>query len=406
MRILHLSWEFPPRVIGGIASHVFDLSRALVRKNIETHVITCNFPGAREYELIDGVHVHRFESYAAGDSFLTWALRMQKNMEKTGCDLINSFGNIDLIHAHDWLSGVAGIGLKHLYRKPLTTTIHSTEYGRRTGIHNDLQASIHEIEQWLSTESWRVITCSHYMRDHVSWVLHTPQTKFSVISNGVDITKFSFDFDYWNVRNRFAHASEKILLFVGRLVPEKGLDTLIAALPIVLSNGANAKIVAVGEGPQKEAYQQMAKNYGLTHKVYFAGHVDDWTLRALYRVADVTVVPSKFEPFGIVALEAMAAHCPLVVTAVGGLNEIVDNEGTGLKVLPNSPSALAGAVLRIVSDVGFRDWIVNNAYQKCLWNYNWDKIAEWTTGVYHAVLDEYDKGMWKPIDQLTNPDTL
>jgi len=235
------------------------------------------------------------------------------------------------------------------------------------------------------------------MRDHVSWVLHVPQNKFSVIPNGVDVTKFSFDFDYWGVRNRFAQGSERILLFVGRLVPEKGLDTLIAAMPIILLNGVNVKIVAVGEGPQKEAYQQMAKDYGLVHKVYFAGHVDDWTLRALYRVASVTVVPSKFEPFGIVALEAMAAHCPLVVTAAGGLNEIVDNEGTGLKVGVNNPRALAGAILRIIRDISFKDWIVNNAYQKCLWNYNWDKIAEWTAGVYDAVLNEYDRGPWKPV---------
>jgi glycogen(starch) synthase len=234
------------------------------------------------------------------------------------------------------------------------------------------------------------------MRNHVSWCLHVPEDRVCVIPNGVDVTKFSFNFNYWDVRNRFAQGSEKILLFVGRLVPEKGLDTLIAALPVVLSNGVDAKIVAVGDGPQREAYQRMACDYDLGHKVFFAGHVDDWTLRALYRAADVTVVPSKFEPFGIVALEAMAARCPLVVTAVGGLNEIVDNGGTGLKVPMNDPNALAQAVLRMLRDGGFRNWVVNNAYQKCLWNYNWDKIAEWTSGVYDAVLYEYSRGSWKP----------
>jgi glycosyltransferase involved in cell wall biosynthesis len=139
----------------------------------------------------------------------------------------------------------------------------------------------------------------------------------------------------------------------------------------------------------------MVNGYGLHEKVFFAGHIDDWTLRALYRVADVTVVPSKFEPFGIVALEAMAAHCPLVTTTTGGLNEIVDDGGTGLKVPTGDPNALAGAVLRIVRDVGFKDYVVENAYRKCLWNYNWDKIAEWTSGVYDAVLNEYAQGAWK-----------
>lgn len=397
MRVLHLSWEFPPRVIGGIASHVFDLSRALARRGIEIHLMTCNFPGAKEYENIDGVNIYRVESYAAGDSFLSWALRMQKNMERNSCDLINLINGVDLIHSHDWLSGVAGIGLKHLYRKPLVTTIHSTEYGRRTGIHNDLQASIHEIESWLCHESWRIIACSYYMRDHVSWCLRVPESKTCVIPNGVDVTKFNFGFNYWEARNQFANGSEKILLFVGRLVPEKGLDVLIKALPNILSNGVNAKLVVVGDGPQREAYQQMCNEYGLASKTLFAGHTDDWTLRALYRVADVTVVPSKFEPFGIVALEAMAARCPLVVGAVGGLNEIVDHESTGLKVPIDNPDALAWAILRIIRDVGFKDWIVNNAYQKCLWNYNWNNIAEWTAGVYGHVLHEYNLGSWKPV---------
>lgn len=396
MRVLHLSWEFPPRIIGGIASHVFDLSRALVRRGLEVHVMACSFPGAKKFENIDGVNVHRFDAYAAGDSFLSWALRMQKNMEISSADLIGGTGEFDVIHAHDWLSGVAGVGLKSLYRKPLITTIHSTEYGRRTGIHNDLQESIHEIEGWIAYESWRIIACSYYMRDHISWVLHVPNSKTSVIPNGVDVTKFSFSFNYWDVRNRFAQGSEKILLFVGRLVPEKGLDAVLKALPIIIANGINAKLVVVGEGPQRQVYEQMANDYGLRERVYFAGHIDDWTLRALYRIADVAVVPSKFEPFGIVALEAMAARCPLVTTATGGLNEIVDDAGTGSKVPADDPNALANAILRFVKDAGFRNYVVENAYRKCLWNYNWDKIAQWTTGVYTAVLDEYAEGAWKP----------
>jgi len=209
MRVLHLSWEFPPRIIGGLASHIFDLSRALARREVETHVVTCNFPGAREHENINGVNVHRFEAYAAGDSFLSWALRMQKNLERKGCDLINLIEGVDVIHAHDWLSGVAGIGLKHLYRKPLITTVHSTEYGRRTGIHNDLQACIHEIEGWLCYEAWRIITCSYYMRDHVSWCFRVPENKICVVPNGVDVTKFYFNINYWEVRNRFAQEWRK-----------------------------------------------------------------------------------------------------------------------------------------------------------------------------------------------------
>jgi glycosyltransferase involved in cell wall biosynthesis len=135
---------------------------------------------------------------------------------------------------------------------------------------------------------------------------------------------------------------------------------------------------------------------GLGDKVHFAGHVDDFTLRALYKVSNVAVFPSRFEPFGIVALEAMASHCPVVATAVGGLNEIVDHEGTGLKVPPNDVGALAWAIERLIRDEGFRSWVVENAYRKCLWDYNWDRISEWTSGTYNRVSCEYGTGSWKP----------
>jgi glycosyltransferase involved in cell wall biosynthesis len=92
----------------------------------------------------------------------------------------------------------------------------------------------------------------------------------------------------------------------------------------------------------------------------------------------------------------MAAHCPLVTTTTGGLNEIVDDGGTGLKVPTDDPNALAGAIVRIVRDIGFKNYVVENAYRKCLWNFNWDKIAEWTNGVYDAVLNEYANSTWKP----------
>ncbi len=234
------------------------------------------------------------------------------------------------------------------------------------------------------------------MRDHVSWCFGVGDAKMSVIPNGVDVTKFWFSFNPCDMRNRFALPSEKIVLFVGRLVPEKGLDVLISALPRVFSDGTDVKLVVVGEGPQKEAYGQMARDHGFPDKVLFAGHLDDWTLRVLYRVADVTVVPSKFEPFGIVALEAMAARCPVIVSSVGGLKEIVDNGGTGLCLPFDNAEAFASAIIRMIRDRGFRDWVVHNAYQKCLWNYNWDKIAEWTNGVYDVVSGEYSRGLWKP----------
>jgi glycosyltransferase involved in cell wall biosynthesis len=396
MRVFHLTWEFPPRIIGGIARHTFDLSRALAKRGAEVYVVTCNFPGSSEYENIDGVNVHRFEAYAAADSFLGWVLRMQKSMETKAIDLINLTGGLDLIHVHDWVSGVAGIGLKHLYRRPLVTTIHSTEYGRREGVHNNFQRSIHEIENWLCYEAWHIITCSSYMRDHVSWCFRQPKNRITHIQNGVDLTKWNFSIDCEDARKRFASKNEKIILFVGRMVHEKGLDTLIKALSILLRRGLQTKIVAVGEGPRREEYKRLAWNLGLSEKVYFTGHIDDHTLLSLYRVSDIAAFPSRFEPFGIVVLEAMATRCPVVVSAVGGLNEIVDQEATGLKVPTDDPLALASAIERILKDNELRGRFVEKAYERCLRHYTWDKIAEKTLKLYNKTIDEWDSGVWKP----------
>jgi len=235
------------------------------------------------------------------------------------------------------------------------------------------------------------------MRDHVAWCFSQPQDKIDNIPNGVDVTKWSFPFNYWEIRNRFVSKGENLILFVGRMVPEKGLDTLIYALPILLRHGIPVKLVAVGEGPHKETCRRLAQDMDLSENVHFTGHIDDWTLRALYRVADVAVFPSRFEPFGIVALEAMAAQCPVVVSAVGGLNEIVDHEVNGLKVSSDNPEALAVAIERTLKGSDLRNRMVKNAYEKCLQVYNWDRIAEQTLQVYDRVLEEWEAGVWKPI---------
>lgn len=397
LTVMMLTWEFPPRIIGGISPHVYYLSRNLAKNGVKVYVVTCDFPGAPQHEVIDGVEVFRIDSYKnPSPDFATWVYLMNVNMQKEAAALVNSLGGkVDIFHAHDWLVANAGIGLKHVFRKPLLTTIHSTEIGRRNGIHFDYERMIHETEAWLTYEAWRVICCSDYMVSHVKWAFGLPTDKLVMIPNGVEAEAYARveHEDLSSFRSKFALPEEKIVLFVGRLVYEKGVHVLINAVPKVLEK-VNAKFIIVGNGYMKEQLSNIVKNMGVAHKVNFTGFVDDETLRKLQKCADVSVVPSLFEPFGIVALEAMAAKSPVVVSDTGGLSEIVEHEVTGVKVYANNPESLTWGITKVLLDENFAKMIKENAYKKVQEKYNWNKIAQQTKATYETILNEYSKSFW------------
>jgi len=187
-----LTWEYPPRVIGGISPHIYFLSKSLVENNVNVHVVTCDFPGAPLHEVIDGVEVHRIDSYKnPAPDFATWVYLMNMNMQKEAAAIAAKLPEpIDVFHAHDWLVANAGIGLKHIFRKPLIVTMHSTEIGRRDGLHTSNEKMIHETEAWLTYEAWKVICCSDYMVQHVKWAFGLPNDKliwkWKLISHVID----------------------------------------------------------------------------------------------------------------------------------------------------------------------------------------------------------------------------
>lgn len=394
-----LTWEFPPRIIGGISPHVHYLSRSLVRKGVKVYVVTCDFPGAPQHEVLDGVEVFRIDSYRnPSPDFATWVYLMNVNMQKEAAAIIaNLGGDVDVLHAHDWLVATAGIGLKHVFRKPLFVTMHSTEIGRRNGIHFDYERMIHETEAWLTYEAWKVICCSDYMVSHVRWAFGLPGDKQVMIPNGANTDVYAQiqNEDLGSFRRKFALPSEEIVLFVGRLVYEKGVQVLVNAIPRVLDK-INAKFVIVGNGYMKEQLSGLVKNLGISQKVLFTGFVDDDTLRRLQTCANVSVVPSLFEPFGIVALEAMAARSPVVVSDTGGLAEIVDHDVDGFKVYTGNPDSLAWGITRVLTDEKNANRLRDNAYKKIQEKYNWGRIAQQTEDIYSAVLAEYSKSFWAP----------
>ena len=398
LSVMMLSWEFPPRVIGGISPHVYFLSQSLAKQGVKVYVATCDFPGAPAHEVIDGVEVYRIDSYKTpAPDFATWVYLMNLNMQKETAALTRKLSDkIDVFHAHDWLVANAGIGLKHIFRKPLLVTMHSTEMGRREGTHTTTEKMIHETEAWLTYEAWKVICCSDYMIQHVKWAFGLPSDKLVMVSNGVNTHCYDNNNgvgDSKAFRTKFALPEEKIVLYVGRLVYEKGIHILINAVPKILSK-VDAKFIIVGSGYMKEQLLNIVRSMGLEHKVLFEGFLDEETLVKLQKVADVSVVPSLFEPFGIVALEAMAAKSPVVVSDTGGLSEIVDHDTTGVKVYPNNPDSLAWGITKVLLDQNYASRLRENAYRKVQEKYDWEKIAQQTKRIYEGVLGEYSKSFW------------
>ncbi|MGB9662813.1 MAG: glycosyltransferase family 4 protein [Moorellaceae bacterium] len=396
MRLLHLSWEYPPHSVGGLARHVEDLTQALAREGQEVHVLTVgqggDTPGRKSEQ---GVLVHRVEAYPLhSPDFLTWVLQLNIRFLEEAMVLWRTYGPFDIIHAHDWLAAFAGRALKHAHRLPLIATIHATEAGRNRGLHNDLQRYIHSVEWWLTYEAWRVIVCSQHMREEVQGLFQVPADKIVVLPNGVVPAKFREVHPDAALRRRYALPQEKIIFFVGRLVVEKGVQVLLEAMPRVLASCPEAKLVVGGQGPMEGELKNRAWELGIAHKVCFAGYLDDRTRNQLYRLAEVAVFPSLYEPFGIVALEAMAAGTPVVVSETGGLKEIVTHGVNGLRAFPGNAHSLADNLIALLKDPMLAARVKEGGTRLVAEVYDWEKIARRTLQLYCTVYEEYRRTPW------------
>ncbi|TDA67501.1 MAG: glycosyltransferase family 1 protein [Clostridia bacterium] len=391
MKVLMLSWEYPPASVGGLARHVEELAAALTDM-AEVHVLTRGGPSAPGPE--DSVLVHRVEPYSLNPAdFLGWVFQLNMALLEQGIRLYQHYGPFDILHAHDWLVAFAARALKHAYLVPLVATIHATEAGRNQGLHNDTQRYISSVEWWLAYEAWRVIVCSQHMRQEVRRFFQVPDDKLEVVPNGVRPERFQVRPDL-NLRLQYAAPGEKIIFFVGRLVPEKGVQVLIQAMPAVLRNCPEAKLIVAGQGPMEGELKYLAQNLGLGPKVYFTGYLDDARRNALYAVADVAVFPSLYEPFGIVALEAMAAGTPVVVADTGGLGEVVTHGESGLKAFAGSAASLAENIFRVLREQGLADYLRQEAARCIASRFNWPRIAQHTYKVYQRVVGEAGQVDW------------
>lgn len=386
MKILMLTWEYPPRIVGGIARVVHDLSKRLIKDGHEVTVITYKEGDLPEYENDKGVEVYRVENYMIHpNSFIDWTLQLNFNMVAKAAELINKNGKFDVIHAHDWLVASSAKTLKQSYGIPLVATIHATESGRNSGIHNDSQRYINDTEWLLTYEATEVIVNSNFMKGHVQSLFGLPFDKINVVPNGINLTNFNgIERDY-EFRRQYAMDNEKIILYVGRLVYEKGIQHLISAMPKIIQGYNDVKLVIAGKGGMLDDLKAQAEAMGIANKIYFTGYLNAKQVQKIYKCADVAVFPSTYEPFGIVALEGMLAGVPTVVSDIGGLDEIVDHGINGMKSYAGNPNSIADSVLTVLYDKQLAAAMAKKAKQKVKEEFNWNKIAQDTHYIYEKL---------------------
>ncbi|WML40563.1 glycosyltransferase family 4 protein [Neobacillus sp. OS1-2] len=375
LTILMLCWEFPPNIVGGLSRHVFGLSTHLAMLGHEVHVLTAGTNELPTFEQMNGVNVHRVKPINEWDDhFFLWLAGLNLAVSFKA-DHLSKEIKFDLIHAHDWLVGAASIALKGLLKVPLLTTIHATEHGRNNGIHTEMQQFIHEKEQQLIVESDELIVCSEYMREGLISVFKAKNEKISIIPNGIEPLRAEI-----NVGEIYPELKQRNYIFsIGRIVKEKGFETIIEAAAYAKEMDSECFFVIAGKGPLLETYQEKIIARNLDKHVIFIGYISDEQRNALIQGSAMAVIPSLYEPFGIVALETMILGKPTIVANTGGMKGIVKHLQTGMLMVPGDAKSLLEQIEFLLNNPVKAEEIGEKGRQIVKSLYGWKRIASETS---------------------------
>ncbi|WP_197373860.1 glycosyltransferase family 4 protein [Mycolicibacterium baixiangningiae] len=391
MRILLVSWEYPPVVIGGLGRHVHHLATALAAAGHDVVVLSRRPTGTDPSthpttdEFSEGVRVvaaaHDPHEFGFGTDMMAWTLAMGHAMIRAGL-AIRDHGRPwrpDAVHAHDWLVAHPAITLAEFFDVPLVSTIHATEAGRHSGwVSGPISRQVHAVESWLVRESDSLITCSASMRDELTALFGLGLPEIRVIRNGIEAQR-------WPFARRRARSGPAHLLYLGRLEYEKGVHDAIAALPRIRRTHPGTTLTIAGDGTQLEFLLEQTRQHKVRKAVSFVGRLDHDGLVDILHTADAAVLPSHYEPFGIVALEAAATGIPLVTSTAGGLGEAVIDGLTGVSFPPRDVAALAAAVRVVLDDPAAAQHRAVAARDRLTSDFDWNTVAAETSQVYLAA---------------------
>ncbi|GAA1095222.1 glycosyltransferase family 4 protein [Tsukamurella spumae] len=408
MRVLLVSWEYPPVVVGGLGRHVHHLALQLRDQGHDVVVVSRQPTGTdpRSHPtsdtVVDGIRViMAAEDPLAldfGTDMMPWVLSMGHSMLRAGLrlagynptageDALHGTSTVgrpwvpDVVHAHDWLAAHAAVGLAEAFDTPLVATIHATEAGRHSGwVSGPVNRQVHSTEWWLANEADAVITCSRSMSDEVGRLFGPGLAQLHTIANGIDSS-------LWPLGDRSSSGARRgapRLLYVGRLEYEKGVQDLIAALARVRRTHPGTTLTVAGDGTQAAWLRDVAREHRVLRAVEFTGALDHEELVAQLHSADALVIPSRYEPFGIVALEGAATGIPVIATTAGGLADFIRTGETGLSVEPADVPALTAAI-RTVLDEPATAHLHARAARAEVEELTWDAVARETAQVYLAA---------------------
>jgi glycogen(starch) synthase len=391
-RVLILSWEYPPLIEGGLARHVRKISESLAELGTDVHVLTRGGEESPAEETVGDVAIYRVREPSRPrdlGEFVAWVERMNADMLAAGVELGDRF-DFDIVHGHDWLVAAACDHLARRFGAPLVTTIHATEHGRHQGwVDKHPQSYIHGVERWITNRSDWVIACSYYMREQIADIFGVEEQRVSVLPNGIDPEDLQPQdgAELRRLRAQFATPEQKLVLLIGRLVYEKGFHVALEAMPALIERLPETRFLVAGSGTHEAELRRQAADLGLLEYGSFLGWIGDDVLHSLYRIADLCVVPSIYEPFGLVALEAMASGCPCIVADTGGLREVVPHDEVGLRFRARDPDALAAVAERVLGDGELGRRLVAEAHQHVR-RFDWLDVAERTAGIYAELAQD------------------
>ena len=413
MKIAVFVYEYPPKIVGGLGTYGAEITRKFVLSDNDVTVFTMNDDAGSlpTREIWRGIEIHRPLHIDVSDSLpdviaedirkwgrgiILFGKLMVYNYlsaAKLVNELIKREGmKYDVVVAHDWLSAMGGITVKRESGLPLAFHVHSTEKGRTLGNGSSV---VSNIELRAGKMADLVVTVSYAMKDELIG-LGFPKEKIQVSYNGVDPQKYNpaniSKESIQKIRAKYGLKDDELMiLFLGRLVGVKGIDKLIMSMPHILSKIPKAKLVIVGVGDLQEYLTNLTRTIRLDEYVKFCfDFIPEEERIAHYAACDLAVFPSYYEPFGIVALEAMAMEKAVVVGAAGvsGMREIViccGEEQCGFHVDPNNPSDIAWGVISALENPELRKQLGKNGRKRVLAEFTWNKIAKRTIELYESV---------------------
>lgn len=398
MRVCMVTIDNPCYYRGdGVAVHTYFLSLNLARLGCEVHVLGLS-RNLKVKRVVSNENVifHCFPDHLR----IGKALRLLFFLRKMAKEIstLSKRKKFDVVHGQGSSAGAVAFAKALGLKSKCVGTIHTVgfdeqiitanEYWRHgfylTGLYTVLSTPppiIMRYGNFVYNKMNVNISVSEYNRRRASFIYKIPIDKITTIPSAVN--RFLNDIPLKEAESRPSHP---VILYVGRLAPRKGIYYLLQAMPRIIENFPKARLFVVGSGPLEHSLKNLSRRLDLqSSSVMFLGYVSDERIRKLFAFADVVVVPSIFEGCPLVLLEAMAAGKPVVASAVQGIPEVVKPDFSGLLVRPGNAYNIEQAIIRLLKDKEFANYLGENARQAIIENYNWEKIARRTLEVYEKL---------------------